>query len=307
MESSMPVHPWNTSAVVIVNDMVEFASLGKSSIVARAAAKWVARSKMLEKLSVQSLWVLASVCNSLHIRGFFFWNSPTTISECRAGDCEWRENTSPDAAHTMIFLIAHRVSHLTFHPCTSIGSRLKVCWIKSAWVSCVVLLFLTDRRRNRGSLACEWRERTPHETQHTQWIFLVAHRVSQLFHISISSNAPALARQHVCRVFNNHSSTFRLVGTSWASLSVNLLFLMDWNTNRGSLPHIIQMQEAIQAEEAVGAPSNFSFRNVGEESQESETLDVFWSTTSRRMEPVPTVFCQRNLWKIWTNSSLSHS
>ena len=37
MESSVPVHQWNTSVavIVIVNDMVEFATLGKSSHVAR--------------------------------------------------------------------------------------------------------------------------------------------------------------------------------------------------------------------------------------------------------------------------------
>ena len=41
MESSVPVHPWNTGAVVIiiVNDMVEFATLGKSSTVARVATR----------------------------------------------------------------------------------------------------------------------------------------------------------------------------------------------------------------------------------------------------------------------------
>ena len=64
----------------------------------------------------------------LHIRSFVFQILPTDISECRARGGGRRQNTSLDAAHTQIFLVARRVAQLfhisRFIQCTCIGSRL---------------------------------------------------------------------------------------------------------------------------------------------------------------------------------------
>ena len=56
---AMESHPWNTGAVVIVivivNDMVEFATLGRFSTVARGATRRVARSAMVGEM-VAACW-----------------------------------------------------------------------------------------------------------------------------------------------------------------------------------------------------------------------------------------------------------
>ena len=185
MESSMPVHPWNTSAVVIVNDMVEFASLGKSSIVARAATKWVARSKMLEKLSVQSLWVLASVCNSLHIRGFFFLEFAYNNKRMPCWRL-WvkREHFTGRSAH-------NDFPHCA--PCvTSHVSSLHQHWLKAesllnqVGMSVVRRSTFPDGQKTESGIPCLWvkRENTSRDATHTVNFSRCAPRVTIVSHLN---------------------------------------------------------------------------------------------------------------------------
>ena len=129
MESLVLVHQWKTDVAVIVivigNYMVEYVTLRKSSTVARVATKWVAKSKVVgEVVNTVPLSPHLLFCNILHIRSFFFQITPADIGECRAHDGEWRQNTSPETAHTHIFLFAHRVVQLFRIWGTFIGSRL---------------------------------------------------------------------------------------------------------------------------------------------------------------------------------------
>ena len=90
--------------------------------------------------------------------------------------------------------------------------------------------------------------KTEHLTQRSThaFLFFVARRVAQLFHISRFIQCTCIgsrldeSSQHVCRVLktvrllHSHSSISCLVATSWASLSVVPLILTDWRRNQGS-------------------------------------------------------------------------
>ena len=94
MESNVLVHQWKTDVAVIVivigNDMVEYATLRKSSTVARVATKWVARSKGGVRSGEYSPsessppFAISCICVS-----FFFQISPANIGEYCARDGEW--------------------------------------------------------------------------------------------------------------------------------------------------------------------------------------------------------------------------
>ena len=91
-------------------------------------------------------------------------------------------------------------------------------------------------------------DRTLYRTQHTHAYFLlraVEHSVSYVHFIQCNCVGSRLesSSQHVSRVFKKkktlrllhiHSSIPCLVATSWACLSVVLLFLTDWRRNQGS-------------------------------------------------------------------------
>ena len=138
LESSVPAHQWNTgvAVIVIVKDMVEYATLVKSSTVARVATRWVARSK-----------VVGDVVNTVALSLLFFEKCCTFVLVFFLSDFVYRHwrlsctrrkvKTEHFVAHSThaFFLVAHStvVSHLTFHPMHLLW--LKAWWNKSAFVS----------------------------------------------------------------------------------------------------------------------------------------------------------------------------
>ena len=79
---------FETNAVVMVNDMVEFATMGKSLSVARVGKRSMARSAMVgEMVDTVALSPLTSIAQDLHIHS----NKkipPTDVSECCARNGE---------------------------------------------------------------------------------------------------------------------------------------------------------------------------------------------------------------------------
>ena len=156
---AMESYPWNTGAVVIVivNDMVEIRNNGKNLNSGKNENKKNGKINNGGRSGKYSRSEpLPLFCKSLAPSQLK--KSPTDISDTRARDGRWRQNTSPYAAHTHIFLVARRVAQLfhisCFIHCTCLGSRLesssqRLCRVLKT-VRMLQLLHLMSRRNLLG-------------------------------------------------------------------------------------------------------------------------------------------------------------
>ena len=176
----MESHLENTGAVVIVivNDMVTSATMKRNPTMARTTS--MARTTRLAldgRNGTNEYRLLESPSHFVNFfasQSIFFDISRTDISECRSRD-------GRRSQHTRIFFSLRAVWHSSsmcsrFIQCTCIGTRLDgssqhvcrvfktvrllhshssfSCLVATSWACLsVVLLFLTDWRRDRGSLA----------------------------------------------------------------------------------------------------------------------------------------------------------